>query len=117
MFHFLMARFSVLISRERNSRTFTRSVNRWGKLLTSMIKTLLQTDSDYVYTFLRIIAGISSFPMACKSSSDGLAPEDLASQESRPLLNRSQRGRFLNLLPGSLSSGSRSEVLLLCPDL
>ena len=33
-----------------------------GKLLTSMIKTLLQTDSDYVYTFLRIIAGIIVFP-------------------------------------------------------
>ena len=27
-----------------------------------MIKTLLQTDSDYVYTFLRIIAGIIAFP-------------------------------------------------------
>ena len=27
-----------------------------------MIKTLLQTDSDYVYTFLRIIAGIIVFP-------------------------------------------------------
>jgi putative oxidoreductase len=27
-----------------------------------MIKTLLQTDSDYVYTFLRIIAGIVVFP-------------------------------------------------------
>jgi putative oxidoreductase len=33
-----------------------------GKLLISMIKTLLQTDSDYVYTFLRIIAGIIVFP-------------------------------------------------------
>jgi putative oxidoreductase len=33
-----------------------------GKLLTSMIKILLQTDSDYVYTFLRIIAGIIVFP-------------------------------------------------------
>ena len=37
-------------------------LNQWGKLLTSMIKTLLQTDSDYVYTFLRIIAGIIIFP-------------------------------------------------------
>jgi putative oxidoreductase len=27
-----------------------------------MIKTLLQTDSDYVYTFLRISAGIIVFP-------------------------------------------------------
>ena len=27
-----------------------------------MIKTLLQTDSDYAYTFLRIIAGIIVFP-------------------------------------------------------
>ena len=27
-----------------------------------MIKALLQTDSDYVYTFLRIIAGIIVFP-------------------------------------------------------
>ena len=27
-----------------------------------MISTLLQTDSDYVYTFLRIIAGIIVFP-------------------------------------------------------
>jgi putative oxidoreductase len=27
-----------------------------------MIKTLLQTDPDYVYTFLRIIAGIIVFP-------------------------------------------------------
>jgi putative oxidoreductase len=27
-----------------------------------MIKTLLQSDSDYVYTFLRIIAGIVVFP-------------------------------------------------------
>ena len=27
-----------------------------------MIKILLQTDSDYVYTFLRIIAGIIVFP-------------------------------------------------------
>lgn len=27
-----------------------------------MIKVLLQTDSDYVYTFLRIIAGIIVFP-------------------------------------------------------
>jgi len=27
-----------------------------------MIKTLLQTNSDYVYTFLRIIAGIIVFP-------------------------------------------------------
>jgi putative oxidoreductase len=31
-------------------------------LLTSMIKTLLQTDSDYVYSLLRIIAGIIVFP-------------------------------------------------------
>ena len=37
-------------------------LNQWGKLLTSMIKTLLQTDSDYVYTFLRIIAGMIVFP-------------------------------------------------------
>ena len=37
-------------------------LNQWGKLLTSMIKTLLQTDSDYVYTFLRIVAGIVVFP-------------------------------------------------------
>jgi putative oxidoreductase len=44
------------------SRTFTSSLNRWGKLRASMIKTLLQTDSDYVYTFLRIIAGIIVFP-------------------------------------------------------
>ena len=33
-----------------------------GYLPTSMIKTLLQTDSDYVYTFMRIIAGIIVFP-------------------------------------------------------
>ena len=37
-------------------------LNQWEKLLTTMIKTLLQTDSDYVYTFLRIIAGIVVFP-------------------------------------------------------
>jgi putative oxidoreductase len=37
-------------------------LNQWENLLTSMIKTLLQTDSDYVYTFLRIIAGIIVFP-------------------------------------------------------
>jgi putative oxidoreductase len=30
--------------------------------VTSLIKILLQTDSDYVYTFLRIIAGIIVFP-------------------------------------------------------
>jgi putative oxidoreductase len=30
--------------------------------MTSMIKIVLQTDSDYVYTFLRIIAGIIVFP-------------------------------------------------------
>jgi hypothetical protein len=80
-----------------------------------MIKTLLQTDSDYVYTFLRIIAGIIVFPYGMQKLFDGLAPQDLAPQESRPLLNSSQRGTFLNLLPGSLSSGSRSEVLRLCP--
>ena len=44
------------------SRTFTSSLNRCGKRWASMIKTLLQTDSDYVYTFLRIIAGIIVFP-------------------------------------------------------
>ena len=33
-----------------------------SKFLISMMKTLLQTDSDYVYTFLRIIAGIIVFP-------------------------------------------------------
>jgi putative oxidoreductase len=37
-------------------------LNQPENLLTSMIKTLLQTDSDYVYTFLRIIAGIIVFP-------------------------------------------------------
>jgi putative oxidoreductase len=37
-------------------------LNQWENLLTSMIKTLLQTHSDYVYTFLRIIAGIIVFP-------------------------------------------------------
>jgi putative oxidoreductase len=37
-------------------------LNQWEKLLNTMIKTLLQTDSDYVYTFLRIIAGIIVFP-------------------------------------------------------
>ena len=37
-------------------------LNQWQNLLTTMIKTLLQTDSDYVYTFLRIIAGIIVFP-------------------------------------------------------
>ena len=37
-------------------------LNQWEKVLTSMIKSLLQTDSDYVYTFLRIIAGIIVFP-------------------------------------------------------
>ena len=37
-------------------------LNQWENLLTSMIKRLLQTDSDYVYTFLRIIAGIIVFP-------------------------------------------------------
>ena len=37
-------------------------LNQWENLLTSMIKSLLQTDSDYVYTFLRIIAGIIVFP-------------------------------------------------------
>ena len=42
--------------------TFTSSLEQWGKLPTSMIKTLLQTDSDYVYTFLRIIGGIIVFP-------------------------------------------------------
>ena len=30
--------------------------------MTSLIKILLQTDSNYVYTFLRIIAGIVVFP-------------------------------------------------------
>jgi len=37
-------------------------LNQSETLLTSMIKTLLQTDSDYVYTFLRIVAGIIVFP-------------------------------------------------------
>jgi len=37
-------------------------LNQWENLLTTMIKTLLQTDSDHVYTFLRIIAGIIVFP-------------------------------------------------------
>lgn len=36
--------------------------NQSENLLTFMIKTLLQTDSDFVYTFLRIIAGIIVFP-------------------------------------------------------
>ena len=36
-------------------------LNQWENLLTTMIKTLLQTDSDHVYTFLRIIAGIIVF--------------------------------------------------------
>jgi hypothetical protein len=50
------------ISREESPGTSRASLDQWGKLLTSMIKTLLQTDSDYVYTFLRIIAGIVVFP-------------------------------------------------------
>jgi putative oxidoreductase len=33
-----------------------------GKVPDFMIKTLLQTDPDYVYTFLRIITGIIVFP-------------------------------------------------------
>jgi putative oxidoreductase len=37
-------------------------LNQCENLLTDMIKSLLQTDSDYVYTFLRIIAGIIVFP-------------------------------------------------------
>jgi putative oxidoreductase len=44
------------------SRTFMTLLNQWENLLTTMIKTLLQTDSDYVYTFLRIVAGIIVFP-------------------------------------------------------
>jgi hypothetical protein len=87
-----------------------------GKLLTSMIKTLLQTDSGYVYAFLRIIAGIIVFPYGMQKLFGWSGADDLAPQESRPLSHRSQR-TFLNLSPGSLSSGSRSEVLLLCPEL
>jgi putative oxidoreductase len=37
-------------------------LNQWGNLRATMIKALLQTDWDYVYTFLRIIAGIIVFP-------------------------------------------------------
>ena len=37
-------------------------LNQWGNGSTTMIKALLQTDLDYVYTFLRIIAGIIIFP-------------------------------------------------------
>ena len=43
-------------------RTFRTFLNQWENPLTSMIKILLQTHSDYVYTFLRIIAGIIVFP-------------------------------------------------------
>jgi len=42
--------------------TLPASLNQWGNLPATMIKALLQTDSDYVYTFLRIIAGIIIFP-------------------------------------------------------
>ena len=38
-------------------------LNQWENLLITMIKTLLQTDSDHVYTFLRIIAGIIVFTL------------------------------------------------------
>jgi putative oxidoreductase len=54
--------FSGRISRDRDFQDHRDLPEPVGELLTSMIKTLLQTDSDYVYTFLRIIAGIIVFP-------------------------------------------------------
>ena len=53
-------------------------------LLTSMIKILLQTDSDYVYTFLRIIAGIIVFPYGMQKlfgwfSAPGFGPRGIDS--------------------------------------
>jgi uncharacterized membrane protein YphA (DoxX/SURF4 family) len=76
-----------------------------------MIKTLLQTDSDYVYTFLRIIAGIIVFPYGMQKLFGWSGAPGFGAPGIKASLNRSQRGTFLNLLPGSLSSGSRSEVL------
>ena len=55
-----------------------------GTLLTSMIKSLMQTDSDYVYTFLRIVAGIIVFPYGMQklfgwSSAPGFGPPGINS--------------------------------------
>jgi putative oxidoreductase len=49
-----------------------------------MIKALLQTDSDYVYTFLRIIAGIIVFPYGMQKlfgwfSAPGFGPRGIKS--------------------------------------
>jgi putative oxidoreductase len=49
-----------------------------------MIKILLQTDSDYVYTFLRIIAGIIVFPYGMQKlfgwfSAPGFGPRGIDS--------------------------------------
>jgi putative oxidoreductase len=54
--------FLVLLSRERDLPDLHEQPEPVGKAQGFMIKTLLQTDSDYVYTFLRIIAGIIVFP-------------------------------------------------------
>jgi len=72
----------------------------------------LQTDSDYVYTFLRIIAGIIVFPYGMQKLFGWFSAPGFGAAGIKALLNSSRRGTFLNLLPGSLSSGSRSEY---CP--
>jgi putative oxidoreductase len=57
-----MSPFLGLISRESDFQGLHDLPEPVGNLLTRMIKSVLQTDSDYVYTFLRIIAGIIVFP-------------------------------------------------------
>jgi hypothetical protein len=74
-----------------------------------MIKILLQTDSDYVYTFLRIIAGMIVFPYGMQKlfgwfRAPGFGPPGIKAALAQ------RRETFLYLLLGSLSSGSRSEV-------
>src|SRR5438045_8657193 len=48
--------------------------------------------------------------MACRNCSGGLGARNLAPKGSAAHLHRSPRRTFLNLWPGSSSSGSRSEV-------
>jgi hypothetical protein len=90
-------------------------LNQWENLLTSMIKSLLKTDSEYVYTFLRIIAGIIIFPYGMQKLFGWFSAPGFGAPGIKSALEQLTARKIPKFMPGSLSSGSRSEVLPLCP--
>jgi putative oxidoreductase len=75
-----------------------------------MISTLMQTDSTYVYTFLRIVAGIVVLPYGMQKLFGWSSTPEFGPQGISGTLAQITAKNIPKPWPGSSSSGSRSEV-------